>query len=194
MCCNPIFTIDLEIFKWFVDNKIIHKDDENSPELCVKFLQNGDLISFEKFKYIFELGFPCSLKFPIKISDIQVAEKILDYANEKKIPFEYTINFSKQILTIDFLKDYIDWTKKHSIKDKYFPSLYYLCFLGTPGLDILLENGYISPNQISFETFTEEVKQWLLEHGFTEFGKEKEVLLYAQIKNSKCEIYNKEES
>jgi len=160
------YFINLEVFKLIIDNKRIFKDED----LCKILLTEADQMSFEKFKYAFEAGFPFSIECPITITDIKVAEQIWQYLNNSRnIEVKYTIG--NNIFNITFLKDYIEWIKLHKIEDSllFFISISVAKTLGIPGLRLLLQNGYIK-KALSFDSknYSQEVVDWLLLHGFQE--------------------------
>uniref|UniRef100_A0A6C0ADR3 Uncharacterized protein n=1 Tax=viral metagenome TaxID=1070528 RepID=A0A6C0ADR3_9ZZZZ len=63
--CNflSLKDINFEVFKWIIDNKIILKDDIKYKDLSRNILFQGNDISFEKFKYAFNSGFPLSVDY-----------------------------------------------------------------------------------------------------------------------------------
>ncbi len=136
--------------------------------MCDRLLHNANLVSFEKFKYAFEAGFPFTNNLLIHVSNIEAAEQIWHYTNNSgKVNFRYTIG---NTLYLEFLSDYIKWIKIHEIKDIKLYSIWIAVaiLLGIPGLEILLTNGYLIPQ--SFASIEMEidsnVKNWLFEHEF----------------------------
>lgn len=169
----------LDIFKWVIDNKIINENDRNN--LCNTLLREADQLSFDKFKYAFEAGFPCTTEYGILISDINIAEQIYQYANNaRNINFRYTIGFTIIDKPLSFLKDYIEWIKKYGIEDKILNVLYLEIgkFFGIPGLELLKSNGYIKPKYLEFKGIDNNIKSWLISNGFREIIHENIHVIY----------------
>uniref|UniRef100_A0A6C0AEJ5 Uncharacterized protein n=1 Tax=viral metagenome TaxID=1070528 RepID=A0A6C0AEJ5_9ZZZZ len=165
--------INLEVFKWIIDNKIFLEEDLKNKQICNRLLNQGNQISFDKFKYAFESGFPFFVEYSITISDIEVAEQIWQYLNSRNIQAKYTLGLNIRDLT--FLKNYIEWIKSHGIEEF---SLFLMVDsvaknIGVSGLELLLENGYIRKGQLfELKKFSQEVVNWLLCHDFQEFYQE----------------------
>lgn len=163
--------ISLEVFKWIIDNKIIKKDDNNFSDFCKGLLREADQLSFDKFKYAFEEGFPVSTEYSITISNINIAEQIWQYANNSRnIKFRYNIPLLVRKLTLEFLREYIEWLKLHGTEDKVLGSLWEQVArkFGINGLQLFKENGYLLPRPHNFKDFTPEIKNYLLSNGFWE--------------------------
>ena len=147
--------------------------------MCNKLLYEADLLSFNKFVYAFEAGFPCSANCIIFVSNIEVAEKIWQYFNNSRnINFGYTIGV---ITNLQFLKDYINWIKSHGINDDWGLEtswMFVAKFIGISGLEILLSNGYLKSKIFTSTEMDSNVKNWLISHGFTERTISFENLIY----------------
>lgn len=163
--------LSYEIFKWLINNNLVKSDNREYFDMCNNLLYNMDLIAFEKFIYAFEAGFPCSNNCIVKVSNVEVAEKFWQYMNNSRnINFRYTIG---NITDLKFLKDYIDWIKLHGINDNFGLETSLMAvarFIGIPGLEILLSNGYLKSRLFTSKDINFDIKNWLIEHGFTEMS------------------------
>ncbi len=179
---NRIFSygvLSYEVFKWLINNNLVRSDDIKYFDICNKLLYDADLTAFNKFVYAFEFGFPCSDKLIVYVSNVEVAEKIWQYANNSRnINFKYTIGTK---IDLQFLKDYIEWIKLHGINDdmgltSIMPTV--ARFIGIAGLEVLLLNGYLKPTFLNSTGMNLDVKNWLFSHGFNEFPTQVENLIY----------------
>jgi hypothetical protein len=179
-------SITLDIFKWIIDNKIIKKDDKGYFDLCKYLLMGADQISFDKFKYAFEEGFPFSNYGYIAVSNINVAEQIYQYTNNSRdINLRYTIDSSLNLndKSLDFLKDYIEWLKLHAIEDIFISSLWRIVAksFGISGLEILKDNGYLIPTiYADLKGISNDVKDYLIFNGFENRNIENNVIYHVK--------------
>lgn len=158
-------TFDFNKFKWFIDHQIIENNNNNNM-LCNKLLSKGDRVSFEKFKYAFEAGFPFDIQIPIIVKDVFLADEIWEYANNsRQLEFQYTLPSHY----IDPLKltQYIEWIRRRNIDDSLELFGLNIFKLDIPALEVLWRYGYIIPSDFS-GNIKPEVKNWLIAHGFTE--------------------------
>lgn len=174
--------ISLEVFQWIVDNQIIKKDDDSCSKFCNHLLREADQISFDKFKYAFEAGFPFSIEYPIVLRNINVAEQIWQYANNSRdINVRYTIGVLTREITYDFLREYLEWLKLHGTGDIILKHSWkeVSAKFGIRGLELLRENGYLVPSGFFPEGISAEVKNYLLANGFSDIEDlYQEVLVY----------------
>lgn len=159
--------LSIDLFKWLIDHEIIKK--ENNLDLCNYLLNVGDKISFEKFKYAFEVGFPFDIKQKIFVKDISVADEIWEYANNSRgLDFKYSLNLQRR--KPDFLLDYIEWVHRRNIDEDSIPLFNYrLPEMNIPILETLLRYGYLQRRHFDGKNVSPEVRNWLIAHGFTEY-------------------------
>lgn len=155
--------LSLEIFTILVNNIVV--DDKLMDEL----LSAPTHLSFEKFKYMFESGFPAKNYYYVYICDVEMAGVIWEYfENIDKIKIEFSIS-SGLIKNFELFKNYVEWSSSHGINFDRFALENIARKIGIPGLELLKKKNI--PVKIEFRPIgiSEDVKKWLIENGSKEY-------------------------
>jgi len=159
-----------EVNNWLIDNKLMPID------ICDIILSQSSTCTniddnFTKFKYAFEHEYTLDLQPSIIVTNIMVADNYWQYlVNDRNID----VKFYCDISTIEFLREYMDWTSLRGINDIMLPHKWQIAALkfGMAGINLYIEKGCmplpgIYPfNKIDLTRFNPSVNVWARAWGY----------------------------
>lgn len=146
--------LSFDVFKWLVDNKIVRRRDNST--LCNEFLNVGDQVSFEKFKCLFEAGFPFDLKMKLSFKDINSNDECTN--NVQGLEFKYSIDLEEK--SVAFLIEYLSLIQRRNMSSQQV-------YNSENILETLINCKSIKTHYINNKNISPNVKRWLKSHGFT---------------------------